>query len=65
MNNFETSIKRLEEIIRLLEDNKIDLEQAISLFEEGTVLCKKCDEELKKAELVVKKYNLESTTNND
>ncbi len=33
--SFEQSLTRLEEIVRELERNEIDLEQALRLFEEG------------------------------
>lgn len=32
---FEQSLHRLEEIVRVLERNDLDLEQALKLFEEG------------------------------
>jgi exodeoxyribonuclease VII small subunit len=32
---FEQSLQRLEEIVRILERNDLDLEQALKLFEEG------------------------------
>lgn len=62
-NNFESSLKRIEEIISMLEKNDMDLDESLKLFEEGTKLCKSCDEELKKAELVIEKFNLESVQN--
>ena len=38
---------RLEEIVSLLERNEIELEEAISLFEEGLKLVNSCDTQLK------------------
>lgn len=35
--SFEQSLTRLEEIVRELERNDVDLEQALRLFEEGIV----------------------------
>jgi exodeoxyribonuclease VII small subunit len=32
---FEQSLARLEEIVRVLERNELDLDQALRLFEEG------------------------------
>ncbi|AMW05028.1 exodeoxyribonuclease VII small subunit [Gemmatimonas phototrophica] len=32
---FEQALNRLEEIVRILERNDLDLEQALKLFEEG------------------------------
>ena len=36
--SFKNSMARLEEIVSLLERNEIELEEAISLFEEGLKL---------------------------
>lgn len=47
---FETAMKRIEEIVRLLEQGDAPLEQSLSLFEEGTGLIKKCSGALDKAE---------------
>ena len=50
---FETSVKRLEEIVRLMERGDVPLEQALSLFEEGTGLIRSCTKPLDEAELKV------------
>ena len=39
---FEESIIRLEEILKLLEGDKIDLESALLHYEEGVRLLKNC-----------------------
>ena len=39
---FEESILRLEEILKQLEGDKIDLETALSQYEEGVRLLKSC-----------------------
>ena len=39
---FEESIIRLEEILKLLEGDKVDLETALSQYEEGVRLLKNC-----------------------
>ena len=39
---FEESILRLEEILNQLEGNKVDLETALSQYEEGVRLLKNC-----------------------
>lgn len=44
---YEEAIKRLEEIIHLLENDNTDLEKSISLFQEGVELSRYCDEKLK------------------
>ena len=47
---FEESMRRLEEIVRLLEKGDAPLEDSIKLFEEGTKLAKRCDDLLNEAE---------------
>ena len=47
---FEERMRRLEEIVRLLEKGDAPLEDAIRLFEEGTKLAKSCDDMLNEAE---------------
>ena len=63
--NFEQSLKRLEEISELLEDENTPLEDSIKLFEEGIELKDFCEEKLKSAKLkidkIIKKTNLEIT----
>lgn len=44
---YEQAISRLEEIVNLLENNKIPLEESILLFQEGIELSKYCDDKLK------------------
>lgn len=52
-NNFETSLKRLEEISKLLENSELSLDESIKLFSEGTELVKLCKNYLNKAELKI------------
>lgn len=47
---FEPSLKRLEEIVGLLEEGSLSLEESLSLFEEGVGLSRKCLEILTGAE---------------
>ncbi len=49
-DNFEESLKRLEEIVNILEQGNIPLEESITLFEEGLKLSKKCSEKITKIE---------------
>lgn len=44
--SFQQSMTRLEEIVKTLERNDIELEEAIQLFEEGLTLLKSCDQKL-------------------
>ncbi len=48
--DYESSVSRLEEIVRLLESGELSLEESMKLFEEGTKLSAACYETLKKAE---------------
>ncbi len=53
-NSFENAIKRLEEIVDLLEDGSPGLEGALTLFEEGKSLITSCQEKLDQAEQKIK-----------
>ncbi|MGN1306522.1 MAG: exodeoxyribonuclease VII small subunit [Faecousia sp.] len=50
---FEQSLGRLEEIVKQMERGDVPLEQALSLFEEGTALVGSCTKLLDEAELKV------------
>jgi len=50
-SSFEKDLKRLEEISAYLEDDSVDLEEALNLYEEGIELSRSCISALKKAEL--------------
>ena len=54
-NNFESALKRLEEISDLLENEDTTLEDSIKLFEEGIELKEFCEEKLKSAKLKIDK----------
>ncbi len=47
---FEDAIKRLEEIVKELEDGQITLEKSLKLFSEGIELSKFCQSSLENAE---------------
>ena len=53
--NFEESLKRLEEISELLENENTPLEDSIKVFEEGIELKDFCEEKLKSAKLKIDK----------
>ena len=53
--NFEDSIARLDEIVKTLERGDKPLEEALTLFEEGTKLIKSCGKLLDEAEQKVVK----------
>jgi exodeoxyribonuclease VII small subunit len=52
-SNFEKDLVRLEEISRVLEEDDVELEKAMSLFEEGVKLSKSSLKTLKEAELKI------------
>lgn len=51
--NFEQSLARLDEIVRRMERGDVALDEALSLFEEGTALAATCNKLLDDAELKV------------
>ena len=53
--NFEENIKRLEEIVVLLEKGETPLEESMLLFEEGVNLTNQCLKILDNAEQKIKK----------
>ena len=46
---YEQAVKRLDEIVDLLDKNDISLDDALALFEEGTKLTAFCTGKLKEA----------------
>ena len=58
-NNFETSLKRLEQIVNEMENTELDIDKAMKLFEEGISLVKECSTKLneakKKVEILMEK----------
>lgn len=52
-DSFENSLKRLEEIAELLENDEIGLDESIKLYEEGINLSKICYNKLKDAEVKI------------
>lgn len=53
-NNFGTKFKKLEEIVNKLEEDNIDLDEAIYLYKEGNELSKELEKELKE---VISSFN--------
>lgn len=53
--SFEQAMQRLEAIVGRLEQGELPLDQALSAFEEGVGLVKRCQKELADAELRVEK----------
>ena len=57
--NFEASMTRLEEIVRMLESGSATLDESLTLYEEGIALVRTCSAKLEEAE---KKIRILSTT---
>lgn len=53
-NNFENSLKELENIVSKLESSDISLDEAILLFESGVKLSDRCRKILENAERKIK-----------
>lgn len=51
--SFEEALRRLEEILRKLDQRDLTLDQALSLYEEGIRLVHLCESRLKDARLKV------------
>ncbi len=56
---FEKAVKDLKKIVKELEDDDLELERAVELYEKGMELAKVADDILSKAELRVKQLNEE------
>ncbi len=55
MAEFSKQLERLEAIVRRLESDDLDLDEALQLFEEGVERLRVAREQLQQAELKVKK----------
>ena len=51
---FESAMSRLEEIVRKLESGNVQLNESLSLFEEGVGLVRVCNERLDNVERRIK-----------
>ena len=50
MASFEAGLKRLEQIVKQLENGDLALDAALKLFEEGIELSRQCQKQLEEAE---------------
>ncbi len=48
--NFEQSLKALEELVERLESGDLSLEESLSCFEQGVALAARCQKQLQQAE---------------
>ena len=53
--NYEKSLKRLEEIVAIIEEGDQSLEKTLELFSEGTALLNSCNKYLDSAEQKITK----------
>ncbi len=53
-SSFEDELKRLEEIVRDLESEKVTLEKALRLFEEGSKIAKSAEKKLRASQVKVR-----------
>ncbi len=54
---YENAVKRLEEIVLILEKNEVSLEESMKLFEEGTALSVYCNKLLSEAKQKITEIN--------
>jgi|WetSurMetagenome_2_1015567.scaffolds.fasta_scaffold610660_2 exodeoxyribonuclease VII small subunit len=53
VSTFEAELSRLQEISLLLDNDELDLDTAVNLYEEGVNLSRSCIKTLKDAELKI------------
>ena len=58
--SFEQAMTELESVVRKLESGQDSLETSIALYERGTALRKRCENELKAAQMKVEKITLDA-----
>ncbi|MDC6448166.1 exodeoxyribonuclease VII small subunit [Alphaproteobacteria bacterium] len=59
-SNFESNLKKLEQIVEKLESGEIGLEESVKLYEEGMKIKKVCDKKLQDIEMQIKKIRIEN-----
>jgi len=57
--NFEQSLRSLEDIVQRLEAGELSLEDSLKAFEHGVKLARQCQKTLNEAELKVEKITQE------
>lgn len=55
--SFEEALRKLESIVKKLENESITLEESVQLYEEGVTLSKFCTEVLDNAETKIEQVN--------
>lgn len=59
--DFEGNLRRVEEILRLLENGELPLEEALNLYDEGSAVMLQCKNQLNEAQLRVEEIRRGST----
>ena len=54
LSNFESDLKKLQDILDDIESDKLSLEQSIEKYKEGVELSKKCQKALEEAKQIIK-----------
>ena len=54
ISNFESDLKKLQDILEDIESDKLSLEQSIEKYKEGVELSKKCQKALDEAKQIIK-----------
>lgn len=54
ISNFESDLRKLQEILEDIESDKLSLEQSIEKYREGVELSKKCQKALDDAKQIIK-----------
>ncbi len=57
--NFEDALRRLEDIVRKLENGDVPLDQSIALYEQGEKLRTLCQKRLEDAQAKIEKITLD------
>ena len=54
LSNFESDLKKLQDILDDIESDKLSLEESIEKYKEGVELSKKCPKALEDAKQIIK-----------
>lgn len=61
--SFEESLRKLEQIVRIMEKGDVPLDESLKLFQEGAALVASCEKLLNDAKLQVQKILADSQGN--
>jgi len=59
--DFETALKKLEEIVKELEEGELTLEKSLERYEQGVRLARFCNAKLNEAEARIEKLHKDET----